>query len=186
VEDIARTACPSSRVARSQAISTDSPSGRGEAAEGGGENPTTRSFWLTLPRNNPSLSAGLSAHGASPMYITYSGQDVLLEIYIGDAPCADNPAEREGLFRGSVSQNDRVVGPQCIRGHLRSWEEPVEEDISSVVPYRVEFRIEVQQLGDYSEEALAKTTELLDLNPEFYTIWNYRRNILLNGLFPAS
>jgi geranylgeranyl transferase type-2 subunit alpha len=39
---------------------------------------------------------------------------------------------------------------------------------------------------DYSEEALAKTTELLDLNPEFYTIWNYRRNILLNGLFPAS
>jgi geranylgeranyl transferase type-2 subunit alpha len=39
---------------------------------------------------------------------------------------------------------------------------------------------------DYSPEALAKTTELLDLNPEFYSIWNYRRFILLNGLFPTS
>ncbi|EKC97901.1 RAB-protein geranylgeranyltransferase [Trichosporon asahii var. asahii CBS 8904] len=31
---------------------------------------------------------------------------------------------------------------------------------------------------DYSPEALKKTTELLDLNPEFYTVWNYRRHIL--------
>ncbi|AFR98607.2 geranylgeranyl transferase type-2 subunit alpha [Cryptococcus neoformans C23] len=37
---------------------------------------------------------------------------------------------------------------------------------------------------EYSEEALGKTTQLLDLNPEFYTIWNYRRDILLY-LFPA-
>lgn len=39
---------------------------------------------------------------------------------------------------------------------------------------------------DYSPEALKKTTELLDLNPEFYTVWNYRRHILLRGLFPDS
>ena len=32
----------------------------------------------------------------------------------------------------------------------------------------------------YSPDALSKTTELLDLNPEFYTIWNYRRHILLH------
>lgn len=36
---------------------------------------------------------------------------------------------------------------------------------------------------EYSEEVLGKTTQLLDLNPEFYTIWNYRRSILLS-LFP--
>lgn len=35
-------------------------------------------------------------------------------------------------------------------------------------------------------EALGKTNQLLDLNPEFYTIWNYRRNILTRGLFPES
>jgi hypothetical protein len=33
---------------------------------------------------------------------------------------------------------------------------------------------------------LGQTTRLLDLNPEFYTIWNYRRNILVNGLIPNS
>ncbi|KAL1413090.1 Rab geranylgeranyltransferase [Vanrija albida] len=40
--------------------------------------------------------------------------------------------------------------------------------------------------GDYSPEALAQTTALLDLNPEFYSVWNYRRHILSRGLIPAS
>ncbi|OCF39689.1 geranylgeranyl transferase type-2 subunit alpha [Kwoniella heveanensis CBS 569] len=35
-----------------------------------------------------------------------------------------------------------------------------------------------------SEESLGKTTALLDLNPEFYTIWNFRRDILVS-LFPS-
>ncbi|EGN96094.1 hypothetical protein SERLA73DRAFT_185632 [Serpula lacrymans var. lacrymans S7.3] len=39
---------------------------------------------------------------------------------------------------------------------------------------------------DFSTEALDLTQTLLQLNPEFYTIWNYRRNILLHGLFPNS
>ncbi|THV07879.1 rab-protein geranylgeranyltransferase [Dendrothele bispora CBS 962.96] len=39
---------------------------------------------------------------------------------------------------------------------------------------------------DYTREALETTTQLLQLNPEFYTIWNYRRLILLNGIFPKS
>ncbi|EAU88364.2 RAB-protein geranylgeranyltransferase [Coprinopsis cinerea okayama7 len=37
--------------------------------------------------------------------------------------------------------------------------------------------------SDYSEDAFKLTTRLLHINPEFYTIWNYRRNILLKGLF---
>ncbi|KAF7311568.1 Rab geranylgeranyltransferase [Mycena kentingensis (nom. inval.)] len=39
---------------------------------------------------------------------------------------------------------------------------------------------------DWSREAFDLTTRMLQLNPEFYTVWNYRRNILLNGIFPAS
>ncbi|ORY76594.1 rab geranylgeranyltransferase alpha subunit, partial [Protomyces lactucae-debilis] len=38
---------------------------------------------------------------------------------------------------------------------------------------------------DYSSDAFANTLALLKLNPEYYTIWNYRRNIFLKGLFPA-
>ncbi|KAJ7771740.1 rab-protein geranylgeranyltransferase [Mycena metata] len=39
---------------------------------------------------------------------------------------------------------------------------------------------------DWSREALGLTTRLLQINPEFYTVWNYRRNILLRGVFPES
>lgn len=39
--------------------------------------------------------------------------------------------------------------------------------------------------NDWSKDAFDLTTKLLQINPEFYTIWNYRRNILLNGVFPA-
>ncbi|WVQ73480.1 hypothetical protein IAR50_003052 [Cryptococcus sp. DSM 104548] len=43
----------------------------------------------------------------------------------------------------------------------------------------------LKQAGEHTEGALGKTNKLLDLNPEFYTIWNYRRNILL-ALFSSS
>ncbi|KAG6379130.1 rab-protein geranylgeranyltransferase [Boletus reticuloceps] len=39
---------------------------------------------------------------------------------------------------------------------------------------------------DWSRDAFDQTQQLLELNPEFYTIWNYRRNIILNGIFPQS
>ncbi|KAI0928853.1 hypothetical protein AcW2_004724 [Taiwanofungus camphoratus] len=37
---------------------------------------------------------------------------------------------------------------------------------------------------DWSKGAFDLTTRVLHVNPEFYTIWNYRRNILLRGIFP--
>ncbi|KAF9532343.1 rab-protein geranylgeranyltransferase [Crepidotus variabilis] len=40
--------------------------------------------------------------------------------------------------------------------------------------------------NDWSDEAFQLTTKLLQINPEFYTLWNYRRNILLKGKFPNS
>ncbi|VEU19355.1 DEKNAAC100289 [Brettanomyces naardenensis] len=35
----------------------------------------------------------------------------------------------------------------------------------------------------YTENALKLTTQLLDWNPEFYSVWNYRRDILTNYMF---
>lgn len=37
----------------------------------------------------------------------------------------------------------------------------------------------------YTRDTLVQTTELLSLNPEFYTIWNYRREVLLD-LFSSN
>ncbi|KAG7452843.1 rab-protein geranylgeranyltransferase, partial [Guyanagaster necrorhizus] len=38
---------------------------------------------------------------------------------------------------------------------------------------------------DWSKDALDLTTRMLQINPEFYTAWNYRRTILLNGIFAS-
>ncbi|KAF8590427.1 rab-protein geranylgeranyltransferase [Ramaria rubella] len=43
-----------------------------------------------------------------------------------------------------------------------------------------------KQDKDWSFAALDLTKELLAFNPEFYTVWNYRRDILLNGVFPTK
>jgi len=40
--------------------------------------------------------------------------------------------------------------------------------------------------GDLSKAAFDLTTRVLRINPEFYTVWNYRRNILSLGIFKAS
>ncbi|RPA85320.1 protein prenylyltransferase [Ascobolus immersus RN42] len=37
----------------------------------------------------------------------------------------------------------------------------------------------------HTKEALSLTEQLLKENPEFYTIWNYRREIYSNGIFPT-
>ncbi|KAH0556669.1 hypothetical protein GP486_005523 [Trichoglossum hirsutum] len=39
---------------------------------------------------------------------------------------------------------------------------------------------------EYTADVLALTSKLLTWNPEYYTIWNHRRRILLGGLFPQS
>ncbi|KAA1474885.1 rab-protein geranylgeranyltransferase [Dentipellis sp. KUC8613] len=39
---------------------------------------------------------------------------------------------------------------------------------------------------DWSREAFDLTTKMLSINPEFNTVWNYRRDILINNLFPSS
>ncbi|CAL1704304.1 unnamed protein product [Somion occarium] len=37
---------------------------------------------------------------------------------------------------------------------------------------------------DMSNEAFELTTRLLRMNPEFYTVWNYRRDMFIESLFP--
>lgn len=39
--------------------------------------------------------------------------------------------------------------------------------------------------GEYTDEALHLTTKLLEVNPEYYTVWNHRRR-LLRSFFPEG
>ncbi|EPQ58069.1 rab-protein geranylgeranyltransferase [Gloeophyllum trabeum ATCC 11539] len=40
--------------------------------------------------------------------------------------------------------------------------------------------------SDWSKDSFDLTTRVLQINPEFYTVWNYRRNIMSYGLFVES
>lgn len=39
--------------------------------------------------------------------------------------------------------------------------------------------------GKHDKEALEQNTKLIKINPEFYTMWNYRREILTEGILPG-
>jgi len=45
--------------------------------------------------------------------------------------------------------------------------------------------LRLKSCGNYSKSAFTKTTEVLGANPDFYTVWNYRREILSTGVLPS-
>ncbi|RCK60318.1 Geranylgeranyl transferase type-2 subunit alpha [Candida viswanathii] len=56
----------------------------------------------------------------------------------------------------------------------------LEKDQVKIKEYRAltEELFKLREDGNYSDEALLKNNEILIINPEFYTMWNYRREIL--------
>ncbi|KAK5780791.1 Rab geranylgeranyltransferase BET4 PWA37_003447 [Arxiozyma heterogenica] len=57
-----------------------------------------------------------------------------------------------------------------------------EEDKKKIETYRalVEQMLQFRDNNNYSVEAMRLTTKVLDINPEFNTAWNYRRDIITN------
>lgn len=55
-----------------------------------------------------------------------------------------------------------------------------EEEKQQIIDYRrlTEELLQLRNKHEYSNKALQKTTKLLIINPEFNTIWNYRRDII--------
>lgn len=56
------------------------------------------------------------------------------------------------------------------------------EDKKKIETYRalVEQMFQLRDNSNYSLEAMQLTTKVLDINPEFNTVWNYRRDIITN------
>lgn len=54
------------------------------------------------------------------------------------------------------------------------------KDKCSMYKSLVEIIFKRRKCGDYSLESLSLTGKLLRLNPDFYSLWNYRREILLS------
>ncbi|EPX73639.1 rab geranylgeranyltransferase alpha subunit [Schizosaccharomyces octosporus yFS286] len=62
----------------------------------------------------------------------------------------------------------------------------LEREKSKIQEYRglIERFQNARKKKDYSSEKLELTTELLDWNPETYSVWNYRRELFLFSVFP--
>ncbi|CAB4392630.1 unnamed protein product [Rhizophagus irregularis] len=59
-----------------------------------------------------------------------------------------------------------------------------EKEVTKIKEYRnlVESYFQKKDKKEFDNDALALTTKILSQNPDFYSIWNFRRLILLNGL----
>ncbi|CUM67822.1 uncharacterized protein PRCAT00005529001 [Priceomyces carsonii] len=58
----------------------------------------------------------------------------------------------------------------------------LEKDKIKIANYRklTNRILDLRDSGNYSIGSLSETTTLLNINPEFYTVWNFRREILLS------
>ncbi|KAL2311963.1 Geranylgeranyl transferase type-2 subunit alpha [Schizosaccharomyces pombe] len=77
-----------------------------------------------------------------------------------------------GILRVKLSEEQRKLKAEKERAKIEEYRGLVSR-----------FQ-EARKRKDYSEGNLKLTTELLDWNPETYSVWNYRREILLNDVFP--
>ncbi|KAL8947196.1 MAG: hypothetical protein Q9222_006495 [Ikaeria aurantiellina] len=75
---------------------------------------------------------------------------------------------RTGGLKGSTGQNREVESRK-----IREYRALVE-----IVNTKMRNK-------EYTNDVLSKTTELLELNPEYYTVWNYRR-LLLRSFFTSQ
>lgn len=74
-------------------------------------------------------------------------------------------------------------GRKKVKNSAEAIQQKREKESAKIVEYRalVDRILELNRKRDTSKEALDLTTKLASLNPEFYTVWNYRRRIILSS-----
>ncbi|KAF9001925.1 rab-protein geranylgeranyltransferase [Cyathus striatus] len=102
-------------------------------------------------------------------------------------------SRRQKAFYGQIDQQVEIgaEGTHGVRRVVQSAEEAEarkRHDHALIQNYLklTDDILSRKKNNDLSEDAFKLTTELLRKNPEFYTVWNYRRIILLRGLFEES
>ncbi|QPG77008.1 hypothetical protein FOA43_004403 [Brettanomyces nanus] len=92
----------------------------------------------------------------------------------------DGYRTEEGILRMHGTKKSKHQTKQAILIRIK-------KDAAKISRYR-RLSNEVlsrKEAHKYDDESFKLTTQLLDWNPEFYTIWNYRRDILTNFKFLA-
>ncbi|KAI9869387.1 MAG: Rab geranylgeranyltransferase [Trichoglossum hirsutum] len=76
--------------------------------------------------------------------------------------------------------------PRPANAHPARTEQARAKELTKIEDYRALVSLVQTKIAEreYTADVLALTSKLLIWNPEYYTIWNHRRRILLHGLFP--
>ena len=82
------------------------------------------------------------------------------------------PQEKRSASRSSSTDLSRARWPKRCVGALIPQQIPVEERKADIA-----FKIKA---GDFANTTFQQISSLLQRNPEYYTIWNYRRRLLLD------
>jgi geranylgeranyl transferase type-2 subunit alpha len=86
-----------------------------------------------------------------------------------------------GISRKKGSAEKELARKEKESAQIKEYRELTENVMERVCPWH-QGADDQRRANDYSKEAFDLTTALLKRNPEFYTVWNYRRRILLEGI----
>ncbi|KAI8394326.1 uncharacterized protein BYT42DRAFT_554221 [Radiomyces spectabilis] len=81
-----------------------------------------------------------------------------------------------------------VHGRKRVKDPEESIKARREKEASKITEYRdlVQQCHEKMNAKEYTQETLAVITQILRSNPDYYTIWNMRRIVLLEGILPLQ
>jgi len=89
-----------------------------------------------------------------------------------------------GIKRARESQEKEAARKEKERAQVQEYRALTDDVMNKVChPNRVCLTVAQRKLNDLSKDAFELTTQLLKKNPEFFTVWNYRKRILSEGLF---
>ena len=90
-----------------------------------------------------------------------------------------------GIKRARESQEKEAARKEKERAQVKEYRELTDDVMNKVYTMlpNVCLIIIQRQHNDFSKGAFELTTQLLKKNPEFFTVWNYRKTILSEGLF---
>jgi geranylgeranyl transferase type-2 subunit alpha len=88
-----------------------------------------------------------------------------------------------GIKRQRESPEKEAARLEKERSQISEYRALVEDVMLRVYSSFILVLILQRSRDDFSKSAFDLTTTLLKKNPEFYTVWNYRRQILLKSLF---
>ncbi|KZT69037.1 rab-protein geranylgeranyltransferase [Daedalea quercina L-15889] len=107
-----------------------------------------------------------------------------LEVIRGQTRCEVASRSKRANVMKSRIPTTYVHGVKRVRYSQEALEAKRRKEQAKLKEYLI-LNDDLLAKAYWGKEAFDLTTRMLNMNPEFYTAWNYRRNMLIHGIFPT-